>query len=160
MVTTHRTLFSWSKPFPTSFQAVFHAAFGQKFLHWWGSEWVDVPETVDGLIIQQSNRVCSLGEVLGRALFCYTGDALLRSPDCVKSVSALKWNTDGIRYKWSVKDHELIYSSSILSGTKHSNETEILAIKKAVEISADLSSLAQAMDWLFSKRALQMQRAG
>ncbi|KAL3580044.1 hypothetical protein D5086_017879 [Populus alba] len=132
MVTTHRTLFSWSKPFPTSFQAVFHAAFGQKFC-------------TGGV----SNRVCSLGEVLGRALFCYTGDALLRSPDCVKSVSALKWNTDGIRYKWSVKDHELIYSSSILSGTKHSNETEILAIKKAVEISADLSSLARTMDWLF-----------
>jgi hypothetical protein len=32
---------------------------------------------------------------------------------------------------------------------KHSNETEILAIKKAVGISADHSSLAQTMDWLF-----------
>jgi hypothetical protein len=65
-------------------------------------------------------------------------------------VSALKWNTDAIRYKWStIKDHELIYSSSILTGTNHSNETEILAIKKAVEISADHSSLAQTMDWLF-----------
>lgn len=102
-------------------------------------------------LIYNSQQGCSLGtEVLGRALFCYTGDALLRSPDYVKSVSALKWNTDAIRYKWStIKDHELIYSSSILTGTNHSNETEILAIKKAVEISADHSSLAQTMDWLF-----------
>jgi len=70
-------------------------------------------------LIYNSQQGCSLGtEVLGRALFCYTGDALLRSPDCVKSVSALKWNTDGIRYKWStIKDHELIFSSSILTAS-------------------------------------------
>ncbi|KAL9371505.1 hypothetical protein Peur_036645 [Populus x canadensis] len=151
MATTHRTLFSWSKPFPTSFHAVFHV-------------WLTRNEVIynDGRLdqcglwslIYNSQQGCSLGtEVFGRALFCYTGDALLRSPDCVKSVSALKWNTDGIRYKWStIKDHELIYSSSILTGTNHSNETEILAIKKAVEISADHSSLAQT-SWV-NKRSM------